>query len=102
MDLWKHCIVSEHALESELNTLSLNEWEVFTVLPAGASGQVSIVARRASYRQEVEAAVNAAPNWVLEARDLLSQGRKIEAIKHVREATGWGLKEAKDYVEQKM
>jgi ribosomal protein L7/L12 len=31
---------------------------------------------------------------------LLTQGKKIEAIKRVRELTGWGLKEAKDYVEQ--
>ncbi len=29
----------------------------------------------------------------------LSKGQKIEAIKRVREATGWGLKEAKDYVD---
>ncbi len=30
---------------------------------------------------------------------LLAEGRKIEAIKYVRKATGWGLKEAKEYVE---
>jgi ribosomal protein L7/L12 len=30
---------------------------------------------------------------------LLAQGQKIEAIKQVRTATGWGLKEAKDYVD---
>ena len=30
---------------------------------------------------------------------LKSSGRTIEAIKKVREATGWGLKEAKDYVD---
>jgi ribosomal protein L7/L12 len=34
-----------------------------------------------------------------QAHALLSQGRKIDAIKKVREATGWGLKEAKDYIE---
>lgn len=34
-----------------------------------------------------------------EVRDLLFSGRKIEAIKHYREATGVGLKEAKDAVE---
>lgn len=33
------------------------------------------------------------------ALDLVGNGRKIEAIKLVREATRWGLKEAKDYVE---
>jgi hypothetical protein len=31
---------------------------------------------------------------------LLAQGKKLEAIKRVRELTGLGLKEAKDYVEQ--
>jgi ribosomal protein L7/L12 len=30
---------------------------------------------------------------------LLAQGRKVEAVKQVRTATGWGLKEAKDYVD---
>jgi ribosomal protein L7/L12 len=34
-----------------------------------------------------------------EIRDLLAQGNKIQAIKRVREITGMGLKEAKDYVE---
>ena len=30
---------------------------------------------------------------------LLSRNRKIEAVKEVREHTGWGLKESKDYVD---
>ncbi len=34
-----------------------------------------------------------------EVRRLLAQGRKIEAIKRVRQLTGMGLKEAKEYVE---
>ena len=34
-----------------------------------------------------------------EARQLVKSGRKIEAIKLVRESTGLGLKEAKDLVE---
>jgi len=34
-----------------------------------------------------------------ELRRLLAADRKIEAIKRVREATGLGLKEAKDYVD---
>ena len=34
-----------------------------------------------------------------QARDLLARGNKIEAIKIVRQATGSGLKEAKEYVE---
>ncbi len=39
-------------------------------------------------------------NYVEEARKLVAAGRKIEAIKLVRERTGLGLKEAKDYVER--
>ena len=35
-----------------------------------------------------------------ELRVLVARGRTIEAIKRVREATGVGLKEAKDYVDQ--
>jgi ribosomal protein L7/L12 len=34
-----------------------------------------------------------------EIRDLLARGKKIQAIKRVRELTGMGLKEAKDYVD---
>ncbi len=39
------------------------------------------------------------PDWLFEVRSLLAQDKKIEAIKRTREATGLGLKEAKDYVE---
>ena len=35
-----------------------------------------------------------------EARHHLAKGRKIEAIKAVRDKTGMGLKEAKEYVER--
>lgn len=35
-----------------------------------------------------------------EIRQLLAAGNKIGAIKRVREVTGMGLKEAKDYVER--
>jgi ribosomal protein L7/L12 len=34
-----------------------------------------------------------------EIRDLIRHGRKIEAIKRMRDATGMGLAEAKDAVE---
>ncbi len=34
-----------------------------------------------------------------EVRHLVARGRKIEAIKKVRELTGMGLKEAKDFVD---
>jgi ribosomal protein L7/L12 len=38
-------------------------------------------------------------SWAEEVRNLVNQGNKIEAIKRVREATGMGLKEAKNYVD---
>lgn len=38
--------------------------------------------------------------WDAEARALKAQGNAIAAIKLVREATHWGLKEAKDYVDR--
>lgn len=36
-----------------------------------------------------------------EVADLMASNQKIHAIKKVREVTGMGLKEAKDYVEQR-
>ena len=47
----------------------------------------------------VEEAPSAAPTWVAEARALMDAGKKIAAIKLVRERTGVGLKEAKELVE---
>jgi len=37
--------------------------------------------------------------WQQDVRVLMSQGQKIEAIKLVRQHTGAGLKDAKDFVE---
>jgi len=37
--------------------------------------------------------------WQQEVRGLLSQGQKIDAIKLVRQQTGSGLKDAKDFVD---
>ena len=39
------------------------------------------------------------PEVISAARDLLSKRCKIEAIKLVREHTGWGLKESKEFVD---
>ena len=39
------------------------------------------------------------PDLVEQAQSMLAQGKKIQAIKQVREATGMGLAEAKRYVE---
>lgn len=36
---------------------------------------------------------------VEEIRDLIAQGKKVMAVRRVRELTGWGLKQAKDYVD---
>ena len=35
----------------------------------------------------------------VDVQDLLAAGQKVEAVKRVREYTGWGLKESKDYVD---
>lgn len=39
---------------------------------------------------------------IAELRALMGAGKKIEAIKRVREVTGLGLKEAKDFVEREL
>ncbi len=46
------------------------------------------------------AAPVATQRWELEARALKQAGKTIEAIKVVRKATGWGLKESKDFVDR--
>lgn len=38
-------------------------------------------------------------DWLPEARRLCDIGQKVAAIKHCRNATGWGLKDAKDAVD---
>jgi ribosomal protein L7/L12 len=43
---------------------------------------------------------NIGPDHQAEIRSLVAAGDKIEAIKRVRQLTGMGLKEAKDYVDQ--
>lgn len=40
------------------------------------------------------------PKQIEQISDLLAGGRKIEAIKLYREATGKGLREAKDFIEK--
>ncbi len=39
------------------------------------------------------------PEIIIEVRQLLTRGQKIEAVKRVRMATGWGLRESKAYVD---
>jgi ribosomal protein L7/L12 len=45
-------------------------------------------------------APGASPDDDPEVRLLLQRGNKIAAVKRVRELTGWGLKESKDYVDR--
>jgi len=40
------------------------------------------------------------PDYEVEALSWLNRGKEIQAIKAVRAQTGWGLKEAKDYVDE--
>lgn len=42
---------------------------------------------------------HATPEVEQMARSLLTEGKKIQAVKYVREQTGWGLKEAKEFVD---
>lgn len=42
----------------------------------------------------------ASEQCVAQVRELVRQGRKLEAIKLVRKETGMGLKETKDYVDE--
>ncbi|MCA0297322.1 MAG: ribosomal protein L7/L12 [Actinobacteria bacterium] len=51
--------------------------------------------------RDVAATPPATPaRWEVEARVLKQAGKHIEAIKLVREQTGWGLREAKDAVDR--
>lgn len=64
-----------------------------------AKAYVERLARRSSPETANERHAMPDPDIEQKVRDLLSQRRKIEAIKRVREATGCGLREAKEYVE---
>lgn len=48
---------------------------------------------------DVDISRTPAADLATQVRYMLAEGKKIAAIKYVREQTGWGLKEAKDYVE---
>jgi ribosomal protein L7/L12 len=41
-----------------------------------------------------------APRWEFQARVLKQAGKAIEAIKLVREQTGWDLRQSKDFVDR--
>jgi len=74
--------------------------------PAIRAELLSLLVQRASQEadssrtgQHVGRLMGVTPEVVAAARDLLSKRRNIEAIKLVREHTGWGLKESKDFVD---
>jgi hypothetical protein len=74
--------------------------------PAIKAELLSLLVQRASREsisrrngQSTAGLPGVSPEVISAARDLLSKRRKIEAIKLVREHTGWGLKESKDFVD---
>lgn len=61
------------------------------------SGSVSTQAKQCPHCGQPEP--GSLPTWEREARELLRQVRKIDAIRAVRDGTGLDLKAAKDLVE---
>jgi large subunit ribosomal protein L7/L12 len=61
---------------------------------------VSAAARTAQAAGTSSALPRAEPAYLAEVRDLKARGKVINAIKVYREATGVGLREAKDAVER--
>ena len=41
--------------------------------------------------------ISTEPTWEKISRELSADGKRVAAIQNCRKATGWGLKEAKDY-----
>jgi large subunit ribosomal protein L7/L12 len=68
-------------------------------LEARVAALEATVARLTAAATPFDPASSGAEPWRDEARALKSRGRVIPAVKLVREQTGWGLKEAKDYVD---
>lgn len=53
-------------------------------------------------RQERRSPHSLEPEVVAAAQQLMAENQKIAAIKLIRNHTGWGLKEAKDYLEKSL
>ncbi len=104
MKMWKQLDVSLDSLAIQLNELELDHWTIEQIIPRTELNMTVLVSQSATsfdVREAIEAAKQAAQAaWIVEARDLCNRGKKINAIKVVRAATGMGLKEAKQYVEQ--
>jgi ribosomal protein L7/L12 len=82
--------------------LGVTAWVSFMIGRSTAGRGGDPLARKLADDQEIAAAVSTLPPSVwAEVDRLLSEKKKIEAIKVLREASGLGLKQAKDAVEQR-
>jgi ribosomal protein L7/L12 len=91
-----------------MNTLTLAAIALVVLLAIGVAGVLLRRSWGSSLSNMPQPSSSAAPNVLprqiadpdlAEIAALLARGNKIEAIKRVRQLTGLGLKEAKDYVE---
>jgi len=99
---WGHVEHSDYtALETRVGRLEATVAHLLWILAAGTDDQHQRV--RAMLPPEtggLQDSVTDQQPWQQEARRLAGTGQKLRAIKVVREATGMGLKEAKEYVER--
>lgn len=100
-------MISKRELERRIGMLEqevASQRQVINELAARAG--VSVPARPSQFAAPAQVPVqptaggSAAGVLPPQARQALAEGKKIEAIKLVREATGLGLKEAKDTVDR--
>lgn len=71
-----------------------------TAPPASSIPAVDAAMPIAAFDDSVPSVDTLALEVELQVRNLKAQGQTIPAIKLIREHTGWGLKEAKDYVDR--
>lgn len=84
-------------LVREITNLGLKEAKDYVEALERSPGQVPSITN--VYAQQNPSQTKDPSYLDYDIRDLLAKNKKIEAVKLVREATGWGLKESKDYVE---
>jgi ribosomal protein L7/L12 len=66
----------------------------------GGDADLADIARDLAQRRAASAGAEVPPELAAQLRALLAARDKIGAIKELREATGMGLKDAKDFVER--
>jgi ribosomal protein L7/L12 len=82
--------------------LAVTAWISFMIGRSTARRGGDPATRKLAEEQEIAAATaNLSPSIWADVDRLLSEKKKIEAIKVLREASGLGLKQAKDAVEQR-